>query len=215
MKGIRRALFAFSLTSLSIVAQAGPVVNGCVTPEGGPLFGDDTARDQCKDAPIRRFNPDGSEGALIPSPLTPEDRKNKEERARKVAECNKQNKDRKQKDDALMDRYPSEDNLQDARFDALGKQLRRVNEANERMREIIAKGRGLAEQAGFFKSPHRMPFELQADLEANDQLVRSQIGVIEDAARAIRHINDIYDADLKRYRELVNDTAAMSCSAKE
>jgi hypothetical protein len=147
--------------------------------------------------------------------LTPEQRKAKGERDRKLVECNMRNRDQKRKDDALQGRYLSEDDLQDARYDALGKQLRRVNEANDRMKEIMARGKELTEQGKFFVPPHQMPASLQADREANYQLEESQIHVIKDAAYGIQRVNDLFDADLKRYRELVNGTAAMPCNGQK
>lgn len=215
MKRIRRALLAFSLMSLSMAAEAGPDFSGCVTPEGRHLYGDATALDQCKGAPVQGFNRDGSEGPRIPSPRTPEERKHKDEMDRKVAECNMQNRDQKRNDDLLLDRYAHEEDLQDARYDALGEQMRRVNEANEGMKDFIAKGKDLNEQARFFAAPHRMPADLQTRREANDQLERSQIRIIKNAAHEIERVNDFYDKQLKRYREIVNGTAKMPCDMKE
>jgi hypothetical protein len=215
MNRIGQIALAVVLAGVSLAAWAAPGINGCVTPEGHPLYGDDTARNECRDSPIQRLNPDGSKMDPIPAPLTPEQRKAKGERERKLIECSMRNRDQKRKDDALQGRYPSEDDLQDARYDALGKQLRRVNEANDSMKEIIARGKELTEKGRFFAPRHRMPASLQADREANYGIERSQIHTIEDAAHEIQRINDLYDADLKRYRELVNGTAAMPCNGRE
>ena len=214
MNRIQQIMLAIMLAAVSSAARATPAISGCVTPDG-PLYGDDTARNKCKDSPIRRLNPDGPEKDLIPAPLTPEQRKAKDERDRRLAECNMRNREQKQKDDALLERYPSEDDLQNARYGALGEQLRRVDKANDRMKALIATGKALIEKSSFFAPPHQMPFDLQADREANYRLERRQIRQIEIAAHEIQLINDRYDADLKRYRELVNGTAAMPCSAKE
>jgi hypothetical protein len=215
MNRIERVVLAVALAAISLAARAAPGINGCVTSDGHAFYGDDTARNQCKDSPIQKLNPDASKKDLIPAPLTPEQRNAKEKRDRRVAECNGRNKNQKQKDDALLDRYPSEDDLQDARYNALGQQLRRVDEANDRMKAILATGKELNEQSKFFALPHGMPANLRADREASYLLEKTQIHVIEDAAHEVRRINDRFDADLKRYRELVNGTAAMPCDAKD
>jgi len=215
MNRIVPVALAIALAAACVGARAAPAINACVDPDGHSLYGDDTARGQCKDSPTKRLNPDASPEDLIPAPLTPEERKVKEKRDRKLGEGHRQNEAQRHKDEALLDRYPSEDDLQDARYDALGEQVRRVNEANDRMKEIIARGKDLIEQSRFFAPPHRMPANLRSDREANDQLVRRQIRVIEDAADEIERINDRFDAELKRYRQLVNGTAAMACDVKE
>ena len=215
MNRIEQVVLAVVLAAASLAAQATPGINGCVMPDGRPLYGDDTARNQCRNSVIKTLNSDGSRKDSIPAPLTPEQRKAKEERERRLAACNIQNREQRQQDEALLDRYPSEDDLQDARYAALGEQLRRVDGANDRMKDIIAKGKELTEKGRFFAPPHRMPANLQADREANYRLERSQIGVIQDAAREIQRINDRFDVELKRYRALVNATAAMPCRATQ
>ena len=215
MNRIGQVVLAVVLAAASLAAQATPGINGCVTSDGRPLYGDDAARNQCKDSAIKRLNPDGSRKDSIPAPLTPGQRKAKEEGDRRLAACNIRNREPRQKDEALLDRYPSEDDLQDARYAALGEQLRRIDGANDRMKDIIAKGKELTEEGRFFAPPHRMPANLQADREANYRLERSQIGVIENAALEIQRINDRFDKDLKRYRALINGTAAMPCRATQ
>jgi hypothetical protein len=215
MNRIGQVVLAVVLAAASLAAQAAPGINGCVTPDGRRLYVDDAARNQCKDSVIERLNPDAARKDWIRAPLTPGQRKAKDERDRRLAACNVLNREQRQKDEALLDRYPSEDDLQDARYAALGEQLRRVDGANDRMKEIIAKGKELTEKGRFFAPPHRMPANLQADREANYRLERSQIGVIEDAAREIRRINDRFDVELNRYRALINGTAAMPCRATQ
>ena len=215
MDRIEQVVLAVALAAASLAAQATPGINGCVTPDRRPLYVDDAARNQCKDSVIKRLNPDASSKDSIPAPLTPGERKAKEERDRRLAACNIRNREQRQKDEALIDRYQSEDDLQDARYAALGEQLRRINGANDRMKDIIAKGKQLTEEGRFFAPPHRMPANLQGDREANYRLERSQIGVIEDAARAIKSINDRFDLELKRYLALINGTAAMPCGATQ
>ena len=212
MNRIQQIALAFVLAAAGVTAQAATGINGCVKPGGQPFYGDDTVRRECKDSQILRLNPDGSKKDLVPAVLTPEQRKAKGERDKRLRECNLRNRDQRRKDEALLETYPSEDDLQEARYDALGSQLRRINQANDRMKKIIAKGKELTEQGRFFAPPHRMPLSLQADRETNYRLERSQLRVIEDAAQEIQRTNDQFDAYLKRYRELVSGTAVMPCT---
>jgi predicted RNase H-like nuclease (RuvC/YqgF family) len=119
-----------------------------------------------------------------------------------------------QKDVALLERYPSEDDLQEARYRALGDPIKRVSRANERLKELIAKARDFSEKAKFFEAPHRMPDDLRKDRDFNRELEQIEFQHIAGAAHDIERINDQYDAQLKRYRELVNGTAKMPCVLK-
>ncbi len=92
---------------------------------------------------------------------------------------------------------------------------RTTGRANERMREILQEGMDLSQQARFYDSPHQMPVDLKSNRDVNSRLEKDQLHVILDVVLGIQRINDTYDADLRRYRELMNGTAKMPCSAKE
>lgn len=213
MNGIQQITLAAALALLSMASRAAPIEN-CVTPEGQPAYGD-TVQNECKNAPIRRLRPDGSDKDVIPAPTAPDQRSEKEEKDRRRAQCNELNREQKRKDDALLDRYPSEDDLQEARYRELGDQLRLVDQANGRLKKILADGIGLIEQAKFFEPPHQMPPELKRDREVNDELAHRQFLAIAEAFAGIQRVNDKYDAELKRYRELVTGKAKMPYQCEE
>jgi hypothetical protein len=210
MNSIERGILAAALAAMTLVALAAQrPVNNCVTPDGRTVYGDDA--DQCKNAPIRKLDRDGTPRDVIPTPPTDEQRKLKEEIERKQTRCHERNKEQYQSDDALLGRYPSEDDLEEARYGALGHQIKLVNEANERLKVLIARGRAYAEEAKFFEPPHQVPDKLKRDRGLNRESERIEFRRIAGAAREILRINDDYDATLKRYRELVDGTARMPC----
>ena len=211
---MNRILLVAVLAALTMTARATPPdIRKCITPDGGTLYGDDA--DQCKDAPIRTLDSNGTPKELIASPPTAEERKAKEEGERKKADRDRQNKDRFKDNEALLDRYPSEDDLQEARYRALGDQIGKIDQANDRLKKLVAKARDFAEKVKFFEPPHRMPDDLRKDRDLNRELEQSEFQRIADAAHEIERINDRYDADLKRYRELVNDMAKVPPDLKK
>jgi len=117
-------------------------------------------------------------------------------------------------DQALLLGYPSEDDLQEARYRALGDPVRQIDQANQRLKALIAKGRDYAEEVKFFEAPHPMPDNLRRDRDLNRELEQLEFRRIADAAHEIQRINGDYDAKLKRYRELVEGTARMPCEPK-
>jgi hypothetical protein len=137
-----------------------------------------------------------------------------EEGESKQAECDRRRKDQFQRDVALLERYPSEDDLQEARYRDLGDPIKRTNEASERLKKLIAKGRDFAEKAKFFEPPHQMPRDLRTNRDLNRELEQTEFQRISGFAHDIQRINEQYDARLKRYRELVDGTAEISCDPK-
>lgn len=210
MKKIEAGILAVALIALSLAARGAPQANSCVTPDGGVLYGDDVARSNCSQSgPIHQLNPDGSPKGLIPVPPTPEEKKQRDEAAKERVECGLKNQDQKRKDDALLDRFRSEDDLQDARYRELGDQVRVADEASKRLKQLMARRTELKQQAKFFEPPHEIPPDLKRDREVNDELAQNELRIIVKAAHEIQRINEKYDADLKRYRELVLGTAKM------
>jgi hypothetical protein len=211
MKRIEAGILAVGLIALSLAARAAPPVNSCVTADGRtPLYGDDVARGACsKSEPIRELNPDGSPKKLIPAPPTPEQKKQREEEQKQLIECGRLNHEQRHKDEALMDRFPSEDDLQDARYRELGDQVRVADGASQRLKQLMVERADLKREAKFYDPPHQMPPDLKSDREVNDKLAQNELRIIVKAAHEIQRINDKYDADLKRYRELVLGTARM------
>ena len=213
MNRIERGILVVALAALAIVARAAPpAIDHCITTDGGSMYGNDA--DKCKSAPVRQLNPDGSQKDSGATPLTPKQKRAKEDGDSKQARCNERNTEQYQKDFALLDRYLHEEDLQEARYRALGDQIKGIDRANERLKELIAKGRDLLEKAKFFEPPHQMPDDLRKDRDLNRELEKIEFGRIAGAALEIQRINEDYDARLKRYRDLVDGTAKMPCDPK-
>jgi hypothetical protein len=211
MNCIERSVLAVALAVLPTAAWCGFACK----PSGGTTIYRDSLPSECKDVEIRELNSDGSLKRVIPAPLTEEQKKEgaeKEERQRTCAQLNKRQHD---EDVALQGRYEHEEDLQEARYKDLGDQLRKVDRANERMKKILQEGVDLSRQARFYDPPHQMPVDLKSNRDVNSKLEADQYHVILGAVLGIQRINETYDADLRRYRELMNGTAKMPCSAKE
>jgi hypothetical protein len=82
---------------------------------------------------------------VIPAPLTEAQKKEKAKKEKDQQACAQQNKTRNDKDVVLKTRYEHEEDLQEGRYQALGNQLREVDRANERMREILQEGMDLSQ----------------------------------------------------------------------
>jgi hypothetical protein len=157
---------------------------------------------------------DASPKGLTPAPLTQEQGSAKDESDTEQANCKERRREQFQRDVALLDRYLHEEDLQEARYGALGEQMKQIDQANERLKQLIANGRDLLEKAKFFEPPHQMPDDLRRARDFNRELEQIEFRRIGGAAHEIQRVNDDYDAKLKRYRQLVDGAAKMPCDLK-
>jgi hypothetical protein len=211
MNCIERSVLAVALAVLPTVAWCGFTCK----PPGSTTIYRDYLPSECKNVEIRELNSDGSLKRVIPAPLTEEQKKEKAKKENDQQACRLQNKGQNDEDEALRTRYEHEEDLQEARYQALGDQLRQVDRANERMKKILREGMNLSQRARFYELPHQMPVDLKSNRDVNSKLEKDQLHLILDAVSGIKRVNDTYDADLRRYRELMNGMAKMPCSAKE
>jgi hypothetical protein len=211
MNRIQRCFLAGALATLAMVARAAPLgIGQCATADGRPLYVDNAH--ECKGSSIGTPNQDGSQKEPVTAPLTGEQKTAKEGSGGEPDRCKEQSKRQFQRDFALLDRYRGEDDLQEARYRELGDQIRQIDQANERLKALIATARDFAEKVKFFEPPHRIPDDLKKGRDFNRKLEEIEFQRIAGAAHEIQRINDKYDADLKRYRDLVDGTAKTPCT---
>jgi hypothetical protein len=175
------------------------------------IYDGDKIPAECSGVQIRELRPDGSLKRVIPPPLAEEQKAQRDHKEKERQACIDMNRRQHDLDENLLDTYEHEEDLQEARYRAVGDQLQVVDHANARMKEILKDGMDLAEQAMFYQSPNRKPDELQRNRAVNSRLERDQLHVIEGAVAEIGRINETYDARLKRYRAVVSRTAEMPC----
>ena len=209
MNTIRTGVVMLGLTLMPAIGSAAFTCQR----DGKTIYGDQIPS-ECVGLEVRELYPDGS-FRLIPAPVTEEQKKEKERKEQKRQACSELNKKQHDEDYALLDKYPHEEDLQEARYRDVGDQLHRVDLANARMKEILREGLDLTQEAMFYQPPNPKPLELQHSRELNSTLERAQLRLIEGAVTEIRRINDSYDAELARYRALTNGTAKMPCDAEK
>jgi hypothetical protein len=180
---------------------------------GSTIYDGDKIPAECSGVEIRELYPDGSLKKVIPPPLTREQKEQRDQKEKERQACIEMNRKQNDLDNVLLDRYKHEEDLQEARYRAVGDQLQRVDQANARMKEILKDGMNLAEQAMFYQPPNQKPDELQRNRAVNFRLERGQLRVIEDAVAEIGRINETYDSRLERYRAVTSHTAKMPCDA--
>jgi hypothetical protein len=185
----------------------------CKPPGGSTIIRDDLPP-ECASVEIREMNPDGSLKRIIPPPRTTEQRKAEEEEHRRKLECLQQNEARKQGDEVLLKRYPMEDDLIVARDRALANEKARIDQQNQRLKELERTRAHLEDEKASYKG-RQMSDAMKAAFEANESAMAAAEHQIELINSRMRQIAEKFDPDLKRYRELVKGTAKLPCQLED
>jgi hypothetical protein len=151
----------------------------------GKTITSDQPPPECADRPIRELRTDGSLRRVIEPPLNAAQREQKAAEDRRKAEEEGRRRDQARRDKALLDAYSDEKEIEDARTRAVDGRRVIIDRARKRMDELQRERKKLDDEAEFYAKRDK-PEKLKRDTEAE-----------------LKRINERFDADLKRYRQLV------------
>jgi hypothetical protein len=148
-----------------------------------------------------QLSPQGTVVRRTDAALTPEQIAAKEaERKRKIEE-DLAAKEEKRKNMALLNTYPSERDIDEARARALKANEDSLKEAELKLADAEKRKQSLASEAEFYKK-RPMPVLLKQDIQTNEVEIKSQAELLEKKRKESDAINARYDEDLRRYRGL-------------
>jgi hypothetical protein len=177
----------------------------CTAPSGRTITAD-RPPPECADRPIRELRPDGSVRRLIEPPLTPEQRAAREAEAKRQIEEAERQRGQMRRDLSLLETYGSENEIEATRNRALSDRQILIERAVKKMDELKRERKKLDDETEFF-SKRELPEKLKRELAANNEMVKSQQKIIADVRADMARVNDRYDAEAKRFRELVTSGA--------
>lgn len=157
---------------------------------------------ECGDRTIRELRADGSVRRLIEPPLTEAQKtaRIEEEKQRKAeAEVRRQ---QMRRDLALLEAYASEQEIEQARDRQLANRQTLIERAQKRKADLERDRKKLDVEAEFY-ARREMPERLKLSYETHAQLLRSEDKIIGDIQADIERLNERFDTELKRYRELI------------
>jgi hypothetical protein len=148
-----------------------------------------------------QLSPQGTVVRRNEAALTPEQIAAKEaERKRKIEE-DLAAKEEKRKNLALLNTYPTERDIDEARARALKANEDSIKEAELKLAEAGKRKQSLAGEAEFYKK-RAMPAQLKEEIQANEAEIKLQADLLEKKKKESAAINARYDEDLRRYRGL-------------
>jgi hypothetical protein len=189
------------LWGLAGAAAAQPSIFVCSDAKGRTISGDRPPA-ECVGA-IRELRADGSVRRVIEPPLTPEQKAARDAEQKRQREEAERQRAQLRRDRALLETYASEEEIENARARALATRQALIERAMRRMEEHRRERKKLDNEAEFY-AKRQMPAKLMRAFEDNAALMRSEEKIINDARAEIERINERFDAERKRWRELVS-----------
>jgi hypothetical protein len=203
---IRRLVRLAAAVALALCAgTAAAQLFVCTTSSGRTITADRPPAD-CADRPVRELRPDGSVRRVIEPPMTAEQRAAREAEARRQVEERERQRSQMRRDLSLLETYGSENEIEATRNRALGDRQVLIERATRRMDELKRERKKLDDETEFF-TKREMPEKLKRALAANNEMVKTQQKVITDTKADMEKVNERYDEETRRFRELVRSGA--------
>jgi hypothetical protein len=137
-----------------------------------------------------------NEAAPTPEEIAAKEAERKRKREEELAA-----KEERRKNMALLNTYPSERDIDEARARALKANEEAIKEAERKLAEAEKRKQALAAEIEFYKK-RSMPAQLKQDIQANEVDIKVTAELIDKKKKEADAINARYDEDLRRYRAL-------------
>lgn len=178
----------------------------------GKTYYTQTPPTECLGKEMDELNKQGTvvkrrEAALTPEQLAAREAEEKRKKEEELAA-----KEEKRKNQALLNTYSSEKDIEDGRQRALKQAELATKEIEKRVAETQQRAKDLAAEKEFYaKKP--MPKKLQDDLKNNAIELKGQQDTLAAKKKELGEINAKYDADKRRYVELTTGAKPKAAAA--
>ena len=205
----RRAAIV-ALWSVFVLAGSGAASAAPGTPSGsiftctvnGKTFSGDRVPQECANSDVRELNRDGSVRRVISRPLTIEEQRARALEAKKRLEEEDKQLAQRRRDKSLLDAYASDEEIEAARAKSLESAKQTIARANQRIANLTGERKKLDDESEFYKKGV-LPDQIKRSYVSNQQQVSAEEKVLNEALLETQRINERFDAEKKRFRELL------------
>ncbi len=167
----------------------------------GKTYYTQTPPTECLGKELDELSKEGTVVKRREAALTPEQQAAREAEQKKKKEEEERAKEEKRKNQALLNTYSSEKDIEDGRQRALKQVEQAKKDIQKRIAETEERAKKLAAEKEFYvKKP--MPKKLQDDIKSNDVDLKVQQDALAAKQKESGEINAKYDEDKRRYLEL-------------
>lgn len=168
----------------------------------GKTFSGDRPPAECANSDMRELNRDGSVRRVIARPLTLEEQRARALEAKKRLEEEDRQLGQRRRDKSLLEAYASDEEIEAARTKSLESSNQVIGRASQRLAGLNGERKKLDDESEFYKK-RVLPDQIKRSYVSIQQQVGAEEKVVSDARAEIQRINDRFDADKKRFRELL------------
>jgi hypothetical protein len=197
---LRAATLSAALAALSASAQTGTTMFTCVA--NGKTYSADRPPTECANSEMRELNRDGSVRRVIPRPLTVEEQRARAIEAKKKLEEEERVLAQRRRDRALLEAYATDAEIEAARKKSLESAEQAIKRSQERTDSLAKDRKRLDDEAEFYKK-REQPDSLKRAYALNAQAVTAEERIMAEARGEVARINERFDAERKRYKELL------------
>jgi hypothetical protein len=191
-------LFAAAASAAAQSAQSS--IYSCTA--NGRTYSGDRPPAECANSDIRELNRDGSLRRVIPRPLSVEEQRARALEAKKRLEDEERTLSQRRRDRSLLEAYANEDEIEAARTKALDSSQVVIARSSQRIENLKIEKKRLDDESEFYKK-REVPDSIKRGYILNTQSVSAEERVIAEARAEMQRINERFDAEKKRFRELL------------
>ncbi len=168
----------------------------------GKTFSGDRPPQECANAEMRELNRDGSVRRVIARPLTQDELRARALEAKKRLEEEDKQVAQRRRDKSLLEAYASDEEIEAARAKSLESAMQSMARAQARIDNLSGERKKLDDEAEFYKK-RVLPDQIKRSFVSNQQEVSQAEKILNDARTETQRINERFDAEKKRFRELL------------
>ena len=194
------ALLLATLTGTSALA-AGNFF--CCNDASGKQVCGDILPQACYGRAYRELGSNGQTIRTVDAPLTAEQRSQREAEEEKRKREEEKRKEQQRKDQALLNTYGNEQDIELMRKRAEGDVLKAIANAEKKIVEIRQQRKKFENEAEFYKKK-TLPHEVKKGLADADSDINSQEEFIAEKKKELEVIHAKYDEDKRRFVKLIS-----------
>ena len=168
----------------------------------GKTFSGDRPPQECSNADMRELNRDGSVRRTIARPPTQDELRARALEAKKRLEEEDKQLAQRRRDKSLLEAYATDEEIEAARAKSLESAMQSMVRAKARIDSLNGERKKLDDEAEFYKK-RVLPDQIKRSFVSNQQEVSQAEKILSDAVAETKRINERFDAEKKRFRELL------------
>jgi len=168
----------------------------------GKTFTADRVPSECANSDVREMNRDGSVRRVIARPLTLDEQRARAMEAKKRLEEEDKQLAQRRRDKSLLEAYATDEEIEAARGKAMESSHALIARANQRLASLHGERKKLDNESEFYKK-RVVPDDIKRGYVSLTQQTTAEEKIIQEAQVEIQRINERFDAEKKRFRELL------------